>query len=609
VNELVRKAISFDDLVASSMASISDLLVMVEPHIPDIRASIQASLESHVSTLNHSATRCESPQAKSGDFAALLEWAEAKFAAWHLKEIRGERERRIDDLKTQNLTSGGRAFHAFGIWRELLEREVRERISLYAAAARESGSSEMLLRRRLDEYRDLIMTTVGHATLGLKGRIEQDWRAAGELPESALPNERRYTQLQSEILNVVNAELRVLEADGKRLVGLKREACKHDGEVRFGEATQGNPGDERSAIQAALIAAFDRLQPHFAKVNAESERAYFPLINEVARSAFDVLARDTGDEATLKSLPRAIAEELNPSRSLCQRRDLVVKYQRSKQPYWADSDGKCWVQSAVTETDRKRIAQQQALLNCRNSNRRIERGSPDWEAEMEDLGQVPAGDEFAWWNRSHGVLEMELSSFFWRPKHIRREVRDSVQHALQAPLLMRVAVACGTIRPADQRMSTGSRTTADVRKPDSPVPSAARRTNQLERPSTEGGPAVYGPNSNSPDPVAAESAQVLSVQEPQGTRGRSRKKPVRRNATYESIDLALNNISEARPKNHEEVFRFLDGRKVGLPNRKPFRSAGGWLNGFRQDRHLASVWLSQAWGRLGLPAFPPGPKE
>jgi hypothetical protein len=88
-----------------------------------------------------------------------------------------------------------------------------------------------------------------------------------------------------------------------------------------------------------------------------------------------------------------------------------------------------------------------------------------------------------------------------------------------------------------------------------------------------------------------------------------KRKRVRRNARYERIDEVLRQIAEARPKSHEEVFRLLDDRKVALPNRRLFKSAGGWLMGLQHNRHTASAWLSQAWARLGLPAFPRGPKK
>jgi len=87
------------------------------------------------------------------------------------------------------------------------------------------------------------------------------------------------------------------------------------------------------------------------------------------------------------------------------------------------------------------------------------------------------------------------------------------------------------------------------------------------------------------------------------------KKPSRRNQKYEGIDKALRAFAASRPKSHQEVFRLLDDRKVAVPNRRPFKAAGGWLKGFLQDRHSASAWLSHAWGTLGLPAFPRGPKK
>jgi hypothetical protein len=92
-------------------------------------------------------------------------------------------------------------------------------------------------------------------------------------------------------------------------------------------------------------------------------------------------------------------------------------------------------------------------------------------------------------------------------------------------------------------------------------------------------------------------------------KGHGGRKPVRRNAWYERIDQALSEIAAAHPKNHEEVFRFLDSRRCAIPNRKPFKGAGGWLKGFQQNRQTASVWLSQTWTRLNLPAFARGPKK
>ena len=90
--------------------------------------------------------------------------------------------------------------------------------------------------------------------------------------------------------------------------------------------------------------------------------------------------------------------------------------------------------------------------------------------------------------------------------------------------------------------------------------------------------------------------------------GKAPRKPVRCNSRYEAIDNVLRSIAETRPRNHEEVFRALEGRSR-LPNAKPFKSAGGWAAGFRADNDAAHAWLSKRWSQLGLPPFLRGPKK
>ena len=86
------------------------------------------------------------------------------------------------------------------------------------------------------------------------------------------------------------------------------------------------------------------------------------------------------------------------------------------------------------------------------------------------------------------------------------------------------------------------------------------------------------------------------------------RKAARRNPRYKAIDDALRNVAQARPSSHEEVFAALEGR-VRPPNAEPFQSEGGWLAGFRRNKACARAWLSKAWSRLELPAFPRGPKR
>ena len=84
-------------------------------------------------------------------------------------------------------------------------------------------------------------------------------------------------------------------------------------------------------------------------------------------------------------------------------------------------------------------------------------------------------------------------------------------------------------------------------------------------------------------------------------------KPMARDPRYEAIDDQLRKIADTHPKGHAEVFDFLE-KRVPIPSAEPFKSARGWLNGFRKDPEGARAWLSKAWSRLKLPPFPRGPK-
>jgi hypothetical protein len=112
-----------------------------------------------------------------------------------------------------------------------------------------------------------------------------------------------------------------------------------------------------------------------------------------------------------------------------------------------------------------------------------------------------------------------------------------------------------------------------------------------------------------PEPTKPPPQPAIGGDLPKSIGRRDPRKKTRRNPRYEKIDAALIAISEALPKDHEEVFQSLNDRNVPIPRRKPFKLACGWLAGFRRDRVAASAWLSQAWARLGLPAFARGPKK
>jgi hypothetical protein len=126
---------------------------------------------------------------------------------------------------------------------------------------------------------------------------------------------------------------------------------------------------------------------------------------------------------------------------------------------------------------------------------------------------------------------------------------------------------------------------------------------------TESAPAET-PRSNAEPPASSKESVVpivLGTQAPKETH--KEKTGVRQNKKYVNIDMMLRTIADAVPTNQEEVFRLLDGRKVAVSNRQPFKAAGGWLKGFQKDPHSARAWLSQRWRGLGLPSFARGPKK
>ena len=114
---------------------------------------------------------------------------------------------------------------------------------------------------------------------------------------------------------------------------------------------------------------------------------------------------------------------------------------------------------------------------------------------------------------------------------------------------------------------------------------------------------------NAAAPGSEVPAKKPGDKAPASRESRPAKKTTRRPQKYKAIDKALREFGASQPNGHEEVFRFLDGRKVAVPDRGLFKSAGGWIKGYEHNAPSARSWLSQAWGRLQLPAFRRGPKK
>ena len=154
-----------------------------------------------------------------------------------------------------------------------------------------------------------------------------------------------------------------------------------------------------------------------------------------------------------------------------------------------------------------------------------------------------------------------------------------------------VTSVAGQLPPAAADRSSGSQT-AD--RPEPSAPRDAARSDTAMNASASAS-ATAAPKGSAQD--ANTGAHLLRA-----------RKPSMHRQTYSKIDDRLTAISAAKPKDHEGVFRLLDG-VVRIPYAEPFQSSGGWMAGFQKHPKAARVWLSKRWGLLNLPAFPRGPKS
>jgi hypothetical protein len=110
-------------------------------------------------------------------------------------------------------------------------------------------------------------------------------------------------------------------------------------------------------------------------------------------------------------------------------------------------------------------------------------------------------------------------------------------------------------------------------------------------------------------PAMLRSLRFVGRKQARPARQRAGTSRVRRNPRYTAIDAALREIADSRPSTHEEVFEFLDVRRVPIPSAQPFLTSRGWVAGFRAKPAAAHSWISKRWKELSLPAMPRGPKK
>ena len=145
--------------------------------------------------------------------AALLELVSARYERWHGQKLRPTREQQLRALDGERLSAWGWAFRAAEIFRVLQERVVRERVRLYAEVTRKKRCPEMLGSAPLADLRRDLERSIEGSCQHLQARIHIRVMGGVDVTAAPLPGPEEFRELQSCGLDVINAELRVLEAE------------------------------------------------------------------------------------------------------------------------------------------------------------------------------------------------------------------------------------------------------------------------------------------------------------------------------------------------------------------------------------------------------------
>ncbi|MGH9719465.1 MAG: hypothetical protein ACRD8O_04585 [Bryobacteraceae bacterium] len=100
---------------------------------------------------------------------------------------------------------------------DLQRREVMQWISIYGSVAKEYRCPEMLSTEQIARFKEKVMRQVRCGSQALQDGNLRDFGAAGDVAPREVTAEQHRVQstLEPQILSVVNAELRVLEAEAK----------------------------------------------------------------------------------------------------------------------------------------------------------------------------------------------------------------------------------------------------------------------------------------------------------------------------------------------------------------------------------------------------------
>lgn len=274
----------------------------------------------------------------AGRIEDLIEEAEAIWMRG-VPEQNRKLHREVTALHNQNLSFDTRTVRRFQIHLEHLTSQLKDRILAYKGVADARRSPGMLSQDRIDEFRDRIVTTVGLAIQTLQEHINRDHLASGTVEQ--LPPPSRFTDLHQELIGVVNAELRVLEAAGSvegtgSTQGLAvtpftaaRVNAGSEGSESGGAATSREPKvaeesttpkfdhatvarESRAQTVATLIRELDQLKPQMLEDDSEYARlcAVYPtfLTFKIAAGRPDLRSKVLGMRSSTRHI--RLAQEL-----------------------------------------------------------------------------------------------------------------------------------------------------------------------------------------------------------------------------------------------------------------------------------------------------------
>lgn len=235
-----------------------------------------------------------SPNATDSRLVGLLELVSARYQKWHGQKLRPTRKRRLKALDRQQLSAAGWAFRAVEIFRDLQEREVRRHVRIYAEVARTKRCPEMFGSALLGKLRNSLVESIGGSCQHLRARIEIRVMGGVDVTAAPLPGQEHYRQLQSHALDVINDELRVLEAES--LADTKQDIARGN----KGELTKGLRYHRRKAglTQVELAAtvggnfAPETVSRYERNVLGASRAALEELVTAFRRKNYSVTVED-----------------------------------------------------------------------------------------------------------------------------------------------------------------------------------------------------------------------------------------------------------------------------------------------------------------------------